>query len=253
MMPGAIRETVSEHRAIWQSKPVLRSIYNDLFRQIERWTVPGPTVELGAGSGNFKEFLPRAFSVDLQPAPWLDAVADAHRLPFRNGSVFNLVLVDVIHHLAEPGRFLGEAQRVLAPSGRLVLVEPAVTPGSFLFYRFLHHERLDFSADPFGAVDEKARRNPYDGNQAVPTLLFGERRDRLAAVAPLLRLRYKGFLSLFAYPLSGGFRRFCLVPRGLVDPLLRLEARLLPALGRWMAFRMCVVLERDPSPEAISP
>jgi len=177
-------------------------------------------------------------------------VADAHELPIADASVTNIVLVDVIHHLAEPGRFLREAQRVLTPRGRLVLVEPAITPWSWVFYRFLHPERVDFSADPFSEVDEGAKRDPYDGNQAVPTLLFDERSDRLRSVAPFLRLRHKRYLSLFAYPLSGGFRPWSLVPEAIVEPLLRIEERLLPTLGKWMAFRMLVVLERSAPSES---
>jgi hypothetical protein len=96
------------HRLEWRNNRVLRAIYADLVRHVERWLVPGTTVERGSGPGNFKEFLPSAVSIDVQPAPWLDAVADAHVLPITDASVSNIVLIDVIHHLAEPGRFLRE-------------------------------------------------------------------------------------------------------------------------------------------------
>jgi SAM-dependent methyltransferase len=238
-----------EHRSVWSTKPVLRSIYTDFYRRVAEWLVPGPTVELGSGSGNFKDFLPASLAVDVRPAPWLDAVADAHRLPFADTSLSNIVLIDVIHHLAEPRRFLAEAERVLAPLGRIVLVEPAITPLSWVFYRFFHPERIDFSADPLTQVDKRTKFDPYDGNQAIPTLLFDNDAERLRAEMPLLRIRHKSPLSLFAYPLSGGFRRWSLVPEAAAAPLLRIEDRLLPALGKWMAFRMFVVMERITAPE----
>ena len=81
--------------------------------------MPGTTLELGCGSGNFKEFLPTSVAVDIQRAPWLDVVADAHELPFEGASVSNIVLIDVFHHLADPRRFLAEVERVLTPGGRL--------------------------------------------------------------------------------------------------------------------------------------
>ena len=34
------------------------------------------------------------------------------------------------------------------------------------------------------------------------------------------------------------------MPQAVTPPLLRIEERLLPALDKWMAFRMFVVLER---------
>jgi len=51
-------------------------------------------------------------------------------------------------------------------------------------------------------------------------------------------------LSLFAYPLSGGFRRWSLIPAFLVRPLLLVEDGLLIVLGPVMAFRLLVTLER---------
>jgi hypothetical protein len=129
-------------------------------------------------------------------------------------------------------------------------VEPAITPLSWFFYRFFHDERLDLSADPLAEADTDTKRDPYDGNQAVPTLLFERECDRLHDLIPLFSIIQKSSLSLFAYPLSGGFRRWSLIPKVLASPLLELEEILLPALGKWMAFRMFVVLERVAPPES---
>ena len=238
------RRRWEEHRSVWNEKPALRSIYSDFYRRVVGSLGPGLTIEIGAGSGNFKAFLPESVAVDVVFAPWLDLVADAHALPFGDESVSNVVLIDALHHLGEPRRFLREASRILAPGGRLALIEPAITAFSYWFYRFLHPEHVDLGADPFDELDEAFRDAPYEGNQAIPTLMFFEKAHRLAAEAPLLQLRHKSLFSLFTYPLSGGFRRWGLVPRRLAEPLLRLEERLLPVLGKWMAFRMFVVLER---------
>lgn len=233
-----------EHRSVWRDKPVLRSVYHDFYRRIGEWLVDGPTVELGCGTGNFKEFFQSAVAVDTSFAPWIDLVADAHALPLADACISNIVLIDVIHHLAEPRQFLREAERVLISGGRLVLIEPAITSLSWFFYRFLHPERVDFSVDPFTLVDEAARHDPYDGNQAIPTLLFLKNGERLREAFPDLTIRHRSFLSLFVYPMSGGFRRWSLVPSSMVASLLKLEDRLLPVVGKWMAFRLFVVMER---------
>jgi hypothetical protein len=47
-----------------------------------------------------------------------------------------------------------------------------------------------------------------------------------------------------AYPLTGGFRPWSLIPAALVRPALRIESALAPVLGPLCAFRMLVVMER---------
>ncbi len=49
--------------------------------------------------------------------------------------------------------------------------------------------------------------------------------------------------GLWAYPLSGGFQRWSVLPVGLAKPLLRLESKLNPWLGRLAGFRLMVVAE----------
>jgi len=237
-------DTLSDHRTLWRDKPVLRAIYENFYERLAAHCVPGRTLEIGGGVGNLKSWLPDIVTSDIQSAPWLDVVADAHRLPFKDGSFSNLVLFDVLHHLERPRLFLTEASRVLAPGGRVVVVEPAITPVSWLFYHLCHPEPVRLAEDPLAEGGLSAGRDPYDSNQAIPTRLFGRDRHRLEAACPDLRVREVRRLSLFAYPLSGGFRPWSLIPAGLVGPLLRLEDRLLPLLGPLMAFRLLGVLER---------
>ena len=87
-------------------------------------------------------------STDILPAPWLKALAGAQRLPFAAASFDNIAMFDVLHHLDRPRMFLQEAERVLRRGGRIVMVEPAITPLSGLFYRNFHPEPVIMSADP---------------------------------------------------------------------------------------------------------
>ena len=48
-----------QHQQVWQSKPVLREIYRDWYRMIEAQMCDGKTLEIGAGTGNFKEYAPK--------------------------------------------------------------------------------------------------------------------------------------------------------------------------------------------------
>lgn len=232
------------YRAAWEAKPVLRAVYADLYRRLAVACRPGRTLEIGGGGGNLKTYLDDVVSTDIQSAPWLDAVADAHALPFADQGFDNVVMVDVLHHLARPLAFFAEARRVLRPGGRVVMVEPAITPLSWLFYKLLHDEPVMIGVDPVVAVRLCDENDPWDANQALPTLLLRRHRRRFEQALPGLAVARVEYLSLFAYPLSGGFKRWSAVPGGLVRPLLRLEDLLMPALGPLMAFRLLGVVER---------
>lgn len=236
------RDLLRERRDIWRKKPVLRRLYAKWYGQIGRALKQGRTLELGGGSGNMQEFFPDAISTDILFAPWLDAVIDAHALPFRDASLDNIVLFDVLHHLRSPAGFFREAQRALKARGRIVMMEPYVSWLSFPVYRFLHAEGMDWRADPL----EKAFRGgkyPFQGNQAIPTLLFERHIARLSTAFPRLRIVSLKRLDALLYPLSGGFHNPSLCPPFLV-PLFESIEQFLQPLSRYLSFRLFVVLEK---------
>lgn len=239
-------ENPADYRAIWESKPILRAIYRCWYARMTTFCQQGRTLEIGGGSGNLKAFAPNVLSTDVLPAAWLDTVCDAQRLPFADESFVNIVMLDVLHHLERPVRFFDDASRVLKPGGRIVMLEPGITPVSHFFYHKFHHEPVDMTADAFadGAIDP--HRDPYNSNQAIPTLLFGRAPDRQAFEHRFDRLKIfrTERLALIVYPLSGGFRSFSLLPGFLVGALTGLERVLAPLLGRLMAFRLMIVLEK---------
>jgi SAM-dependent methyltransferase len=234
----------NEYMAVWQSKAALRLVYSDFFDRISRQCGPGPTLEIGGGIGNLKEHLLELWSSDIQHSADLDLVADAQRLPFRTASLGNIVMLDVLHHLEFPLRFLRDAARVLRPQGRIVMVEPAITLGSTLFYRYLHHEAVDMSADPLREGEPDPRRDPYCSNQAIPTLIVTDHRDRFQKMVPELKIATVAWFSLWLYPLTGGFRRWSLITSEMVRAGLRVERAVEPWLGRLIGFRVLVRIER---------
>jgi SAM-dependent methyltransferase len=242
-----------EHRAArlaWDRKPALRVVYGDLLRRIGAALGPGRVLEVGGGASRLKTICPQAIISDLMSAPGLDLVADAQQLPFPDSSLGNIVLFDVLHHVPRPAAFLAEASRVLKPGGRLVMMEPAITPGSHLFYRFLHPERLDMRVDPL-AAQSLSSAEPYDANQAIPTLLCTRHRAACEAAVKGLSFTAVEWLSVIAYPLSGGLRPWSLLGGGAARALLALEDRLPRAIRRALAFRVLIVMTR--TAEAVSP
>ena len=242
---------LAAHRRVWERKPALRAVYGDYHRRLLKALPDGARVlEIGAGSGHLRDISPRTdvTTVDILPSPWVDVCADAQALPFADGSFDGITMLDVLHHIEHPRRFFAEAARVLRPGGRIALMEPGITPLSWLFYTYLHEEPVDMSADPLGPLDAAPdpAKDPFDSNQAIPTLMFKRQEHRIAfnEAFPDLSVKDRQWLSLFAYPLTGGFKPWSLLTGGMADVLIRAEDYLMPFIGPLMAFRLMVVVEK---------
>ncbi|MBI3893249.1 MAG: class I SAM-dependent methyltransferase, partial [Candidatus Wallbacteria bacterium] len=237
---------LAEHRATWDAKPVLRQLYSEWYAQIASLLAPGRTVELGSGPGNLKGAHPDVLATDIVPCPWLDAVVDGTCLPFRDASLSNLVLFDVLHHLEAPNRFFREAARALRKLGRVVIFDPYISPASRLVFALFHPERVDLSVDPL-ALEPAPRtdgpKDPFDANQAFATRLFWRELEATRARLPDFRLVHRSRESFLRYPLSGGFGRPAFLPQWAFGPLAGIEKLLAPLAGA-LAFRTLVVLEK---------
>lgn len=118
----------ASRKRFWQAEQVGEAI--------ARWLPRDElVVEVGIGTALIATQLrSRAFRVvgfDLSPAmlhraarrlPGRVAVADAHRLPVRTGTVGGVCAVHVLHVVAQPSAVLEETARILRPRGRLVVV-----------------------------------------------------------------------------------------------------------------------------------
>lgn len=239
------KEILSQHRNVWNAKPVLRAIYHDFYKRMIAEFIPGTVLEVGGGSGNFKEFYPAAYSTDIVETPWVDQVCDAQKLPFADGFFSNIVGIDILHHIEKPKVFLREAQRVLKPGGRLILLEPGMTPLSYVFYKLFHAEPVDLSADPFFDGLPRPDKKPFDSNQAIPELVFGKYRDRFNAEVPGLRLLKKKYFAIWAYPLSGGFQEWSLLPLFLSEFVINIEKKLEPVLAPLLGFKILISIEKS--------
>jgi SAM-dependent methyltransferase len=234
------------HRDVWERKPALRLLYGNFHQQLLGNCPEGRVLDIGSGTAHIKEFRSDIVSTDIQWFPGIDLVADAHQLPFRDGSFSGIVMLDVLHHLERPIDFLKEASRVLRPGGRIAMIEPAMTTIAHWFYDRYHEEPVDMKADAFvpGAINPD--RDPFDANQAIPTLLFAydDSRRRVEQEIASLQVRSVEWHSVLAYPLSGGFQTWSLLPARLVAPLLAFERCLPPSVKKHLSFRMTVVMER---------
>jgi SAM-dependent methyltransferase len=153
-------------------------------------------------------------------------------------------MLDVLHHIEFPALLFREASRVLRPGGRIIMAEPGITFGSTLFYRLLHHEPVLMDADPLLEGSPDRSRDPYDSNQAIPTLLATNYREQFHAKFPDLAISETQWFSFVAYPLSGGFRPWSLMTERIARAMLWFEKQVEVALGRHFGFRLLTVIEK---------
>jgi SAM-dependent methyltransferase len=244
-------EQLERHLALWHDKPELRLVYEVWFdlllEQIPRGAV---TVEIGAGMGTFAAHARarrpdlRWIATELAVTGWNDVVADALRLPFPDACLDAVVGVDVLHHLARPRWFFTEAARVLRPGGRIALVEPWVTPLSFIIYRFFHQESCAFTDpwQPFVATGDTSK-DAFDGNAAVLNMVVrrtpAEGWPALGFAPPRVEL-----VNGLAYVLTLGFHAASLLPAAAAPAAIRVDRWLRP-LASLLALRASVSWTRQ--------
>lgn len=241
---------IHENRAAWERKPALRRIYRGLYDEIAA-VLPaggsGQTLELGSGMGNIKEVLPACITSDIFANPWLDRVENAYALNFGPGTISNLILFDVWHHLQYPGAALREFRRVLAPGGVVVLMEPAAGLLGRVVYGAFHHEPLSLGKpiewaippnfDPTKQTYYAAQGNCWRLARHITKL---PRTEQPEALREWEVTRVKYFPAL-AYLMSGGFRGPQLYPDFALPAIQGIE-KLLAPLPALTAARMLVVL-----------
>lgn len=239
-----------ENRRHWERKPVLQQIYKDFYDMIAASltrSVQGPVVELGSGLGHFKDVCPDCICTDIFPNPWIDQVENAYRLSFPDGTVSNLVLFDVFHHLKYPGTALREFARVLAPGGRLIVFDPGMSLLGLIVFGLFHHEPVAVTKPItwMAPADFDPEQAGYYAAQGNATRVFAGR--RYAGELADWRMLTCRRLSALAYAASGGYRGPQLYPDAWLPALQRLD-RLLEHLPVLFSTRLLVVLERGRAP-----
>jgi SAM-dependent methyltransferase len=236
---------LDEHRVAWARKPMLARYYREeFFARLRQWASGRHVVEVGAGPGFLKEDWPEVVALDIMDAPWIDIRGDCLALPFRDSALDAIVGLDVLHHLSDPVRFLQEVERVLQPGGRLALIEPWNTALARVFYTRFHREDFDLSWDPRSGVPATGSE-PFDGNQAIPSLVFDVHWPTVAPQVPGLSLVHRETFSFVSYLLTGGFSGPNLLPMPLYRPINRIEARTARWWRQTSALRALIVLERS--------
>ncbi|MBI5510767.1 MAG: class I SAM-dependent methyltransferase [Deltaproteobacteria bacterium] len=236
-----VQTTVLRRRVI-ASKPFLQQLYREWYQTLAASLPPGAgrVLEIGSGAGFLREVVPDLITSDVQPLPGVERTLDAEQLPFAAGELKAILMIDVLHHLRQPARFLEEAARVVRPGGIVGMIEPWVTPWSRLVYAHLHPEPFDPEASWEVDGDGPLSR----ANGALPWILFARDRDRFARQEREWTIATIRPLMPVAYLLAGGVSLRLSLP-GQSYPLVRRLERLLGRATEKTAMFAHIVLERS--------
>ena len=237
---------IHENRRLWQNKPILRRLYRRFYIEIAahiNHLSNGCTIELGSGMGNVKEVIPECVTTDIFPNPWLNRTENAYALSFNDGSVGNLILFDVWHHLQFPGTALAELGRVLTKNGRLILFEPAASLLGKIMYGVFHHEPLGLKQPIqwYAPGSFNPEKQHYYAAQANCWRMV--RANPKPIALKKWHIREVKYYPALAYAASGGFRKRKLYPDVALPFLLKLECWLKP-FPSLFSTRMLVVMEK---------
>jgi ArsR family transcriptional regulator len=164
---AAAQAFFAEHAADWDRIRSLHVAEAEVEAAVRDAVGPGPFslfVDLGTGTGRMLELFADRYARGLGFDVNHDMLAyarsrldrgglthaqvrhgDLYALGLDEGAADVVVMHQVLHFLSEPARAIREAARILAPGGRLVVVDFAPHDLDFLRERY-RHERLGFAA-----------------------------------------------------------------------------------------------------------
>ncbi|MEP7266911.1 MAG: class I SAM-dependent methyltransferase [Saprospiraceae bacterium] len=231
--------TIERKETILNNK-FLRNIYAEWYGNFTNTKLPdGKLLEIGSGGGFLKDVLPKLITSDILDLPFIEMKLDAQELPFESNSLAGIFMVNVFHHIPNPELFLKEAERVLVPSGQIIMIEPANTFISRIIYKNLHHEPFE----PNGGWTIESGKPLSNSNQALPYIYFERDVEKFNSTFPNLNIQSIKYHTPLKYLVSGGVSRKAFVPIKSYSFFTFLEKILTP-LNKYISLFETVVLSR---------
>lgn len=228
-------ETTVRRRKIIKEKAFLQKLYQEWYSWLIEQLPPSPgkVLELGSGGGFFKEMMPESITSDISFCPNAEIVCDGRMLPFDDGCLRGIVMVNVFHHIPDAAKFLSEAARTVRTGGVIAMIEPWFTPWAYFIYKHFHSEAFEPKALEW--------RFPFSGplssaNGALPWIVFCRDRKLFRKHFPTIRIKDISLDYPISYLASGGVSLRSLFPGWSFEFLRKQEGRLAPIMEKIAMF-----------------
>ena len=179
--------------------PRRRALYDRVINAEQfdlRPTGPGRVLDVGCGSNKW----PGSVGLDISPDTDADVVHDLNQFPypFEDDSFDQVLMQDVIEHVAEPIRVIDELHRICAPGARIQLRTPHFS--SMLAYSDPTHTHY-FSAEAIRTLSEPRFAHYTNVRMNVVhitlDLWLPFRALGIAALANRFRLQYEAYFAFW--------------------------------------------------------
>ena len=236
------------HGKILKCKRMIREVFlefHQLFHQLdeEYFSASGKKIELGAGASPIRNSYPDVLATDIVYSDNLDQVLNAEKINLPDNTIRAFYGQNCFHHFPHPELFFKEIDRVLAPGGGVILLEPYYGFfASFIFKRLFKNEGFDKKYLSW----EAPISGPSSGaNQALSYIVFIRDRDRFEKQYPSLKIVHQELCqNHLKYLLSGGLNFRQLLPDFLI-PVVHIFQFLLIPFNRWIALHHIIVIRKD--------
>jgi len=225
MNPLDSRKSLFTHKELIKNKSFLKKIYIDFYSQFKNSKIPsGKVVEIGSGAGFIKEIIPQTITTDVISGPEIDITLRGDKLPFSKNTISAFFLLDVLHHVKNPEKFLYEMEGCLKKGGKIIMIEPYNSLWGRFIYQNFHHENFDQEA----GWKIKGRGRLSDANGALPWIIFV--RDKKIFIKKFSNLKIIKITphTPLRYLFSGGLSKPQIVPSFFYGPVLAFERLLFP-------------------------
>lgn len=200
----------------------------------------GMKIELGAGRGFLKQVAPSIISTDSLPFPTNDLTFSPLSMPFNSDSVSGIFMIDTFCHMEDTHAFLTEAQRVLKPGGKIIMVEPASSTWGRVANRLFCQKSFDRSGGWSNTLTAAYKRV----NSALTWIVFERDRSRFQDEFPGLSTQSVNYHTPLRYFLGGGSRfGHAFVPRSSYPFFCQADAWLSGRSPHWSMF-VTVMVEK---------
>jgi len=235
-------ERTEFHGRIIKEKVFLRKLYREWYSLLTKnkpLLPKGKMIEIGSGGGFLKEIEPEVLCTDFLDLPTNDLTFSALEMPFAANEVSAIFMIDTFHHIPDIKQFLKEVERVLAPDGLLLMIEPANSIWGRFIYKNFHHEPFDVRGG--WSIPNSG---PLSGaNGALPWIVFKRDYKLFESLFPNLKLTDQKYHTPFRYLLSGGVSFKSLVP-GATYPFFSFLDKLFVTVSRQISMFVTITIRK---------